>query len=528
MDFYTMFEFYRLTRMPLACLLITIYITILFNRKQHLRTSTSSAYLCMTIFGIVHILSAVVTEYTVNNRDIVSPVFNFCAHVVFLASITGFLTMVLIYTVHCVEKACRKSLRPTLTTIYIIAGVFVLAQAVCPIDYVDSPYGSYSMGIKAYCLYGFIAFFFGTSIYFLAKFSRQLRDEKRGALFTAVFVILIIGVIQIFFPYILLTSLGATIILLNFVLTLEDSQLYASPNSSLYNENGCYELMKELLVEGKKFKLGVYAFSGDPERIILAMIALQKMLPERQSHCVCCTLGDNLLVVVPKRKFFYGHFDLPAQLPEHKPSNTGYSCVLEIMEFADVHSLSAVTGKLLTARDKFIQKMRQQDELTRTMGRSFFTQYTEQMIAEMQDFSFLMMDLDNFKTINDTYGHTIGDEVLKNTADLLRSVLRTSDCICRMGGDEFAIILPGVTNTAKILDISNRIRENLVTMKVSDGTNITVCCSIGVHISDEYKRGESFHDIYAEADRALYRAKNSGRNRLVFARDIELPEADKL
>lgn len=523
-----MFEFYRLTRMPIACLLITIYVTILFKRKQQLRTSTSASFLCMTIFGIVHILSAVVTEYTVNNRETVAPALNFAAHVVFLASITAFLMMVLVYTVHCVEKACRKSLRSTLATIYAISVLFMLAEAVCPIEYKDTQFGSYSLGIKAYCLYGFVAFFFGASAYLLVHFRKQLRYEKRGALFTAVFVIVVIGTIQIFFPYILLTSLGATMILLNFMLTLEDSQLYASPNSTLYNENGCDELVKELLVEGKKFKLGVYAFSGDPERIILAMISVQKMLPEKESHCVCCTLGDNLLVVVPMRKFFYGHHELPAKLPEHKPLNSGYSCVLEIMEFGDVHSLSEVTGKILTVRDKFNEKMRQQDELTETMGRTFFTQYTEQMISESQDFSFLIMDLDNFKNINHTYGHTIGDEVLKNTADFLRSVLRTTDCICRMGGDEFAVILPGVTNTAKILDISNRIRENLILMTVSDGTKISVYCSIGVHISDEYKRGESFHDIYAEADRALYRAKNSGRNRLVFARDIENTETDQL
>ncbi len=517
-----MLEFYRLTRMPLACLIITIYI-FLFKRKQNLRTSTSVSFAAMAILGIVHILSAVVTEYTVSHCETVSEAFNFAAHVVFLCSVTGFLTMVLIYAVHCIENACRKSLRPTLVTIYVISGLFMGAEAVSPIEYIHTPYGSYSMGIKAYCLYGFIAFFFAASIYLLVHFRKQLRGKKREALFMAVIVIFVIGVVQIAFPYILLTALGATLILLNFMLTLEDSQLYTSPNSTIYNENGCYELVKGLLVEGKKFKLGVYAFSGVPERILLAMISLQKLLPEKESHCVCCTLGDNLLVVIPRRKAFFGHFDLPSELPEHVPSNPAYSCVLEIMEFDDVHSLSEVMGKILNARDKFNTKIHQQDELTKTMGRGFFTQYTEQLIAEQKYFSFLMVDLDNFKNINDNYGHQIGDEVLKNTADLLRSVLRTSDCICRMGGDEFAVILPGVTNTAQILDIANRIRENLIVTTVSDGSKITVYCSIGVHISDEFKRGESFHEIYAEADRALYRAKNSGKNRLVFARDIECP-----
>ncbi len=514
--------------MPLACLLIMVYVTILFKRKQQLRTATSATFEWMTLFGILHILFSVITEYTVNNRNLVPSAINYIAHVIFLTSITAVLMMVLFYTVRCVEKAYRKSLRGTSLVIFIVGAVFMIAQAATPIEYKDSDFGAYSLGIKAYCLYGFIVFFFGTAAYLLIRYRKQLRYEKRGALFTAIFVIVVIGAIQIFFPYILLTSLGVTIIVLNFMLTLEDSQLYISPNSTLYNENGCKEMVKEMLAQGKKFRLGVYAFSGDTERITLAMLAVQESLPEKQSHVICCALGDNLLVVVPMRKFLYGYYDLPEKLPEHKPLNNNYSYVSEIMEFGDEHSLLEILGKIFSVRDKFNERVRQQDELTETIGRTYFTQYTEQIIAETQDFSFMMMDLDNFKHINDTYGHQIGDEVLKKTADLLRSVLRENDCLCRMGGDEFAIILPGMTTPADILAISNVIRESLTAMQTSDGMQIPVYCSIGVFISDEYQRGESFHDTYAEADRALYRAKNSGRNRLVFARDIETPDGGNI
>lgn len=78
-----MYDFYRLTRMPFACLLIVVYVTVLFKRKQQLRTSTSTAFLFMTVFGVLHILASVVTEYTVNNRQTLSPVLNAFAHVIF-------------------------------------------------------------------------------------------------------------------------------------------------------------------------------------------------------------------------------------------------------------------------------------------------------------------------------------------------------------------------------------------------------------------------------------------------------------
>lgn len=510
--------------MPLACLLVTIYISLLFRRKQRLRTSTSTAFLFMTIFGIVHILFAVITEYTVNNRETVSPVINFIAHVIFLISITAILMMVLIYSVRCIEKACLRSLRPIIMVIFIVSIAFMLAEAATPIDYVDSEFGSYSLGAKAYCLYGFCAFFFALSTLLLVRFRKELHNEKRGALFTANLVIIVIGAIQIFFPFILLSGLGATVIILNFMIMIEDTRTYVSPDTTLYNKDGCNELIKEMLVEDKKFRLGVYAFSGNPERITLAMLAVQKTLPEKKSHCVCCTLGDNLLVIVPMRKFFYGHYDLPEDLPEHKPVNERYSCVLQIMEFGDEHSLSKVMEKIFTVRDRFNDRVHQQDELTETMGRAFFTQYTEQLISESQDFSFLMMDLDNFKNINDTYGHTIGDEVLKETANVLRATLRNSDCICRIGGDEFAIILSEVTDTMQLLDITARIRENLNSMKLNGRTQFPVCCSIGICINNSQRRCESFHEIYAAADRAMYNAKHNGKNRMMFAGDI--PPAD--
>lgn len=427
--------------------------------------------------------------------------------------------MVLAYTVHCVEKACRKSLRTTLTMLYIISLIFIFGEMILPIEYVDSEYGSYSLGPKAYCLYGNVIFFFLMSVYLLVRYYNQLKNEHRGALYTAIFVIATMSAVQIFFPFILLTSLGMTIIILNFMLTLEDSQLYMLPNNTLYNETACNELLKELLVYGRGFKLGIYSFGGDSERISLAMCEVQKSLKDNGWKTVCCSFGDNLLVVVPMRKFLYGYHDLPDELPKLTPLNNNYSYTFEMMEFGDEQSLAGIIKRIFYVRRKFNERINQQDQLTETDGRTFFTQYIEQMISETQDFSFLMMDLDNFKQINDTYGHQIGDEVLKNTAVCLRSILRSTDCLCRIGGDEFAVILLGITKPDLIIDIANRIRKNLTMVRLSDGTTISVSFSIGVHISDETERGESFHNIYAEADRALYRAKNCGRNCVVFARD---------
>jgi diguanylate cyclase (GGDEF)-like protein/PAS domain S-box-containing protein len=123
----------------------------------------------------------------------------------------------------------------------------------------------------------------------------------------------------------------------------------------------------------------------------------------------------------------------------------------------------------------------------------------------------LMLDLDNFKRINDTHGHNVGDAVLKHVAQLMRKALRKIDIAARVGGEEFAIILPGVDSNAARKS-AERLREVLAkTPLVQFGKTISVTASIGIATMDSHD--PSADDALIRADKALYRAKNSGRNR---------------
>ncbi len=124
--------------------------------------------------------------------------------------------------------------------------------------------------------------------------------------------------------------------------------------------------------------------------------------------------------------------------------------------------------------------------------------------------SVLMMDLDNFKGINDTFGHDGGDRVIIALADLLKEVLRQKDAIGRLGGDEFVAILPGVNRTeAKV------IAQRILTVAekkdgdIMEGTSIRFTLSIGICDNTNVKWAE---DILKCADKAMYMAKNKNRN----------------
>ena len=126
-------------------------------------------------------------------------------------------------------------------------------------------------------------------------------------------------------------------------------------------------------------------------------------------------------------------------------------------------------------------------------------------------FCVMIIDLDHFKSINDRYGHPAGDAVLRGVADVVNSVARSSDIMGRLGGEEFALVLPS-TNTLKALEFSERLHHaiNQAVLKYK-GSAIRYTASIGLSEFDT-DSGDSLDDLLARADLALYQAKQSGRN----------------
>lgn len=128
------------------------------------------------------------------------------------------------------------------------------------------------------------------------------------------------------------------------------------------------------------------------------------------------------------------------------------------------------------------------------------------------DLSICIIDLDHFKNVNDTYGHVVGDDVLRQTAAICRKHLRTVDIIGRLGGEEFVALLPETTIHQAMM-IGNRLLEALSTTDIDTGaTVIRITATIG--ISQLLQGDKDFNAIIQRADTALYRGKEAGRNRV--------------
>jgi two-component system, cell cycle response regulator len=153
------------------------------------------------------------------------------------------------------------------------------------------------------------------------------------------------------------------------------------------------------------------------------------------------------------------------------------------------------------------------DQLTGLRNRRYVRRHLDSLLR-IEAAAVLILDIDNFKAINDTYGHNVGDIVLREVAERLREQVRAVDVVARYGGEEFLAVLAGAQTEAAIL-VAERLREAVAAVPISgEGHAVPISISIGVAVGDA---GTPADRLIGTADAALYRAKHDGRNRAYLA-----------
>ena len=215
-------------------------------------------------------------------------------------------------------------------------------------------------------------------------------------------------------------------------------------------------------------------------------------------------------------------------LPASTPAEIGmlWVCLFGmLLRFMTVAThVGALRGKLTEKNEllqqslRRIQEMVDHDDLTGALARRRFMQVATgevmRSVRNEQVFCIGLLDLDNFKQVNDQHGHLIGDQVLKRFCDIVQTAIRTVDQLGRYGGEEFALLLPALTR-AHAPALVDRVVDAVAREPWADmSRGLAVTVSIGVA---EYRAGDTVESMLDRADAALYRAKAGGRARAEFA-----------
>ncbi len=205
-------------------------------------------------------------------------------------------------------------------------------------------------------------------------------------------------------------------------------------------------------------------------------------------------------------------------------SETQHECALGNEECPVWQELLA-----LRARVKKLERDVHRDELTGLYNRRHFNyamnQELERTRRTKQPTSLILLDIDNFKHVNDDYGHPIGDLAIQHIANAILHSTRRLDIACRYGGEEYAIILPS-TGIGTAMDVARRLRQGILDVPIilTEGRNLKLTASLGVAAADKDTIKDLSPDLLvAKADKALYQAKHDGRNCVIA--HLPFPEA---
>jgi len=189
------------------------------------------------------------------------------------------------------------------------------------------------------------------------------------------------------------------------------------------------------------------------------------------------------------------------------------SCILWHYNYMNI-----IQMRRIEAQQKQLEQMAYYDPLTDLPNRRLLEKLIKREIASIQRYghetAIIILDIDNFKSINDTYGHPVGDNMLRQFADFLTANVRESDTVARFGGEEFIILMPQ-TSAEEGCIFAERLRKLIMEKCFTVGSiTLQITCSFGVSSMRDILDCVSMDDYYFLADRALYLAKQNGKNRV--------------
>lgn len=433
-----------LIKTPVVCLLLLVYMMVFYYRKPHIPIRSTRVFKRLIGVAFVVALFDLITIYTVNHRDLVPNAVNLIAHIIYLMSLLGFIYLLFLYMRSYLE-AGRNFNR----AVKLLHGVPFFLSAIgiiiLPITYVQGKTTDYSLGPKAYALYGSVILYLFFIAYYCLRYWEEMDEEKRLAIILAVPLYVITAAVQLAIPESLVVVICVTLIMMGLILSNENIEKYMDEKTSMFNQYSFETVLDEFDFEKQSMIIGIFCFceigsNFDWKQKIEILQDINKEI--KGQYRAGYRIGENGVVFIAgsadKAQLFlnrakeniesrYGKEELSIEtkILSEKSSASKHECMQNITAFCTE----------IGRRFAYI------DYLTHIYNRNAL----ERDLASRKDDTgcYLIADLNDLKIVNDTMGHSTGDELLQHFATLLVSVVREHGNVYRQGGDEFAVLYYG-------------------------------------------------------------------------------------
>jgi len=295
--------------------------------------------------------------------------------------------------------------------------------------------------------------------------------------------------------------------------TIFDVSTAVSTNESLLTSLRHLEISLDSILETIPTGIAIFSETGEPRTVNSAMRLLFQKTPQAGDF-VPPAMAELLAKLVNSQTN-----ELTAQGVETQ-SGKIVDLIAKRMSHDAIMLCAADVSEWKQTQDE-LKSLAERDMLTKLFNRRGFVDTVQPMlntcIDKKESFAVLVVDLDHFKTINDRYGHSAGDQALKSFSMRISKALRPRDVVGRIGGDEFAIFLPN-SDLETAQSIAERLRARIAKYPLArEGVKLPLTASFGLKMCAADRKHPKLKDLLQEADNALYRAKQAGRNQVALA-----------
>lgn len=476
-------------RTPLFCLLIVLTIIIHYKKHKHLKSESSKIFQYFTYTALIFIFSIGAMEYTVYNRELFPNIINTTLDNIVYISMILLCYLYTLFIMNYAEISRRKHSKENKCFLKIISFLSIMTLLFFPTVYIDTPYGSCTLGIKAYITYGIIIIHFLLNSYYLVVCKKTMLPIHYKSFSHTMFVFIVTYILQSIFPYVTITHMAFTLEVVILYLNFENVEKYIDEFTNLFNEKAFYKILEEKIFYKQKEKIMLFAFDTMESEEKLESVLCDFYDYLSKNKCDGYKLSENVVAIFVKEKR-----DFLIRYEKNKNDVTTKTFEINETNKKDID---------LFINNNYDTKL-YLDKMTKVFNRDKYEIDKKNINDRKENLWYVIIDVNNLKETNDTFGHLKGDELIQNVANILREGFPFSSQIYRIGGDEF-VVITSVDN----------IENNIKTIKHKC---FIAKSSIPISFAVGYNKYNPQFDVYEEivqkADSLMYEDKRKYKENL--------------